>query len=196
MPKPDKFLLKIVSDGDVSKKLPKTEIATVIIKSLRLLIAIFGYTKVNIYVTGLGYIIHTLLMVMSQNWLRYWSMMMEYLSLGREPTSLNQETVTSMFFFAKHWNEADWPKAIVLTAGVTTIPGAEITSAACPLNGWREVGVSEVGSPGSPFCPFIPGGPGSPGYPGGPWGPRGPTFPGGPCTQIWLLPVQIFFVTE
>ena len=67
MPKPDKFLLKIVSDGDVSKKLPKTEIATVIIKSLRLLIAIFGYTKVNIYVTGLGYIIHTLLMVMSQN---------------------------------------------------------------------------------------------------------------------------------
>ena len=123
-------------------------------------------------------------------------LMMEYLPLGREPASLNQETVTSMFFFAKHWNEADWPKAIVLTAGVTTIPGAEITSAACPLNGWREVGVSEVGFPGSPFCPFIPGGPGSPGYPGGPWGPRGPTFPGGPCTQIWLLLVQIFFVTE
>ena len=123
-------------------------------------------------------------------------LIMEYLPLGREPTSLNQETVASMFFFAKHWNEADWPKAIVLTAGVTTIPGAEITSAACPLNGWREVGVSEVGSPGSPFWPFIPGGPGSPGYPGGPWGPRGPTFPGGPCTQIWLLLVQIFFVTE
>ena len=121
-------------------------------------------------------------------------LMMEYLPLGNELSSLDQETVTSTFFSGKHWNTADWPRATVLTTGVTTIPGAEITSPACFLNGCREVGIGEVGSPGSPFWPFIPGGPGSPGYPGGPWGPRGPTFPGGPCTQIWLLLVQIFCV--
>ena len=97
-------------------------------------------------------------------------------------------------FSGKHLNMADWSRAMVLTAGVTTIPGAGITFPGSPLNGCREVWVGEVGSPGSPFSPFIPGGPGRPGYPGGPCGPCGPIFPGGPCTQIWLLLVQIFLV--
>ena len=110
--------------------------------------------------------------------------MMEYLPVGREPSSLDHDTVASTFFSGEHLNTADWSRATVLTAGVTTIPGAEITSPACPLNGCREVGVGEVGSPGSPFWPFIPGGPMRPGYPGDPCGPCGPIFPGGPCTQI------------
>ena len=118
-------------------------------------------------------------------------LMIEYLPVGRDPSSFDQDTVASTFFSGKHLNMADWSRAMVLTAGVTTIPGAGITFPGSPLNGCREVWVGEVGSPGSPFSPFIPGGPERPGYPGGPCG---PIFPGGPCTQIWLLLVQIFLV--
>ena len=57
---------------------------------------------------------------------------------------------------------ADLPRAMVRTAGDTTIPGADITSPACPLNGCIDVGVGAVGSPGSPFWPFIPGVQGAP----------------------------------
>ena len=110
--------------------------------------------------------------------------MIEYLPVGKDPSSLDQVTVATTLFSGKHLNMADWSRATVLTAGVTTIPGAGITFPGSPLNGCREVGVGEVGSPGSPFSPFIPGGPGRPGYPGGPCGPGGPIFPGGPCTQI------------
>ena len=121
-------------------------------------------------------------------------LMIECLPVGSDPSSLDQDTVVSTFFSGRHLNMADWSRATVITAGVTTIPGAGITFPDSPLNGCREVWVGEVGSPGSPFSPFIPGGPGRPGYPGGPCGPCGPIFPGGPCTQIWLLLVQIFLV--
>ena len=110
--------------------------------------------------------------------------MIEYLPVGRDPSSLDQDTVASTFFSGEHLNTADSSRETVLTAGVTTIPGAGITFPGSALNGCREVGVGEEGSPGSPFSPCIPGGPGRPGYPGGPCGPRGPIFPGGPCTQI------------
>ena len=69
-------------------------------------------------------------------------LMMEYLPVGREPSSLDQDTVVPTFFSGEHLNTADWPRATVRTAGDTTIPGAEVTSPACPLNGCIEVGVA------------------------------------------------------
>lgn len=123
----------------------------------------------------------------------------ECLPMGREPSSFDHEIVASTSFSGEHWNMADWFTVMVLTAGFTTIPGAEITSPDCPLNDCREVTLDDVGSPGSPFGPFTPGGPGRPGLPGGPtgpWGPFLPLSPGGPWTQIWPFLVQNFCVVR
>ena len=89
--------------------------------------------------------------------------MMEDLPVGMEPSSLDQDTVASMLFSGEHSNTADLSRATVRAAGDTTIPGAEIISPACPLNGCREYVVGLVGSPGAPLWPFLPGDPGSPG---------------------------------